>query len=125
MKPILSEQQITPFVREVLGCQCPLELFEKIDSSIERLGDLTYQRILVGQRLLVYLVYGDNFLDAPECVVELLNAGVAERDREGYNRIRLVLQGELSLEQAAGLNALVSPVTTADAKAHLHLVDVV
>lgn len=122
MESILSQEQITPFVRQVLGCQCPQELFEQIETSIEQQGGLQYQRILIGQHLLVYLLGVDQVHGSYDVVSELLQAGITERDRQGYNRMRLVLLGSLTQEQAAVFVEAVKELTDSDPKAHLHLI---
>ncbi|OQX35341.1 MAG: hypothetical protein B0D96_07000 [Candidatus Sedimenticola endophacoides] len=55
MLPILRREQITPFVRR-LGCRCPAALFERIESGIRRRCGVDCQRILIGGRLLIYVV---------------------------------------------------------------------
>ncbi|OQX45698.1 MAG: hypothetical protein B0D90_02135, partial [Candidatus Sedimenticola endophacoides] len=102
MLPILRREQITPFVRR-LGCRCPAALFERIESGIRRRCGVDCQRILIGGRLLIYVVPAALAGDPVALAPRLLAAGVAERDREGFNRFRLVLLGRVEPDAALAL----------------------
>jgi hypothetical protein len=84
---------VEPFVRGTLGCQCPDEVFEAIESGPLRVVNLPTgaTRLLIGRRLLIYLVHDVSEERAIELVTGLLAHGRAERDAQGYNRLRLVL----------------------------------
>ena len=110
----LATDQITPFIRQGLGCGCPDSVFEQLADSREQLNGIHFQRLLAGDRLLVYLV-----LEAPDFGLEkglsdLLQRGLRERDSAGYNRLRIVWpQGET-------LQAAFERQTAGDEKAHFH-----
>lgn len=100
----LQASRIEVFARDVLGCQCPAEVFRKVrvDGNISAAGLPLRRRIVIGDRLLIYLV------DAAELpagdtgvVMRLCRAGVDERDALGLNRFRLVLAGSATGEAAA------------------------
>ncbi|MFO7966915.1 MAG: hypothetical protein R6U44_04885 [Archaeoglobaceae archaeon] len=109
--------EVKKFVRETLGCQCPEEVFEKIEVDSEvRVADYTVdRRINVGDRLLIYLVDGDKLQNKDLEV--LVRTGKEERDSAGFNRFRLVVMsdGEIELER---LEELVRDYE----KVHLHAV---
>ena len=87
--------QVEAFAREVLGCQCPAEVFARVrvDEAVA-MGDVVLRdRITVGDRLLIYVVEGERFANHGH-VVELCRRGAAERDARGLNRFRLVLAGD-------------------------------
>jgi hypothetical protein len=91
-------ERMQHFIRETLGCGCPEEVLQWIECSHSQPvpeHSLLLTRIDVGGRLLVYVVEGD---EAPESAVEalpaLVAAGLAERDRAGFNRLRLVVASD-------------------------------
>jgi len=104
---------IKPFVQGKLGCQCPVEVFEQIESSIEAMDEYMYQRILTGERLLVYLA-ADASLGQ---LMQLMIMGRDERDKRGYNRFRLAVVGRYTEQEVDPVLEQVQP----DEKAHLHL----
>lgn len=78
---------IERFVRGTLGCRCPDRVFETI--AIQRDfaagGDSHCTRLVVGDRLLIYIVQDAG---AP-AVRRLARTGLSERNDCGYNRFRL------------------------------------
>ncbi len=96
MTPDLARMQ--HFIRSTLGCGCPEEVLQWIECSrSEPVPEhaLRLTRIDVGGRLLVYVVEGE---EAPETAVNalpaLMAAGLAERRRAGFNRLRLVVASD-------------------------------
>jgi hypothetical protein len=91
-------ERMQRFIRSTLGCACPEEVLQWIECSHSRPvaeHGLCLTRIDVGGRLLVYVVTG---AVAPETAADalpgLLAAGLAERQRSGFNRLRLVVAGD-------------------------------
>lgn len=111
---------IERFVRGTLGCRCPDEVFEAIVIERAHAPDHAsrYTRLVVGDRLLIYIVQDTDAL----AVQRLTSKGLAERNDNGYNRFRLVIgcgdpaqvQGEIEMGFAG--------VAGADDRAHLHLI---
>lgn len=87
----LPNDLIKPFVQQVLGCQCPESVFSQIEHSLEPVAGTVYQRLLIGERLLIYLLDLSTVIDAEAVAGRLLRHGVAARDRAGLNRFRLVV----------------------------------
>ena len=119
----LSYTQIQPFVRQVLGCQCPAEVFEKIEVSDTSLCGLDFQRILIGERLMVCLLscpLGEHGKDNFPALVEALRV---ERDNNGWNRVRIVLMESEGDSCDGELTTLFERVAAGDGKLHLHRVD--
>ena len=126
MIPDLPRMQ--DFIRSTLGCGCPDEVLQRIECSrSEPIPEhhLTLTRIDVGGRLLVYVVEGD---ETPEMIADALPAvmaaGLAERERAGFNRLRLVLSSsepDAVLPLAQRVFAESAP---RDDKIHLHVVAV-
>lgn len=132
----MPEAAIRRFVRETLGCTCPEEVFERIEDEYcaarDGLGE--YRRLLVGERLLIYIVtlfegrgsaagWKDGLDDALEAqLCALLAAGRAERDRLGLNRFRAVLAAPEPDALAPLARRALATFHDADAKVHLHVV---
>ena len=84
-------QKIKSFVQDVLGCGCAEEVFRTIELKPDVYGNTPYDRINIGNRLLVYI-----FRDLEPGFIRNELAGVAragkkERDGAGFNRFRLAL----------------------------------
>ena len=71
---------IEHFVRATLGCQCPDEVFRSI--AIDQLrtadGAIGYTRLLVGNRLLIYVLDAADFMLANGALADLVARGAAE-----------------------------------------------
>ncbi len=117
--------RVKRFIRDTLGCTCPDEVFTHIDSRRHvALGEVTLsRRIDVGHRLLVYLLESDDpdFLGTrlPEVIVH----GREERDREGFNRLRIVVATGNSQPVSAAARDAFDSAGARDERLHLHLVD--
>ncbi len=87
-------RDVKGFVRDTLGCSCPDEVFERIDYRPQAhvpgvAGALS--RILVGDRLLVYVLFADDPRLIAHNLDVVLAQGKQERDACGYNRLRTVV----------------------------------
>jgi hypothetical protein len=95
MKPVDRPDQVKNFVQQTLGCGCPEPVFQSmlIDTfTPAELASVVVTRLLIGQRLLVYLVNPDNTgPPLSELLATLTACGREERERYGYNRLRLVV----------------------------------
>ncbi len=111
---------IEPFVRESLGCGCPDSVFETLESGVCLNGGIRYQRLLAGDRLLVYLLQAEPDEELVDRVLQLLGRGREERDRSGYNRFRLVLLGSLPEQQALAIRRAFERCVGEDDRLHLH-----
>lgn len=112
------------FAREVLGCQCAPAVFEQIEDSQVRLPGLREpaRRIAFGGRLLVYLVPTLDPADAAH-IGDWVAAGVADRDRCGMNRLRLVLGCDAVPPAATrAIQSAFARAADHDDRAHLHLI---
>ncbi len=91
----MDNRLIKQFVQETLGCGCPEEVFLQIEHTKGEpiTGELILRdRIVIGRRLLVYIFEDTDGEDIQETVIKtLLTAGVRERDRNSFNRFRLVM----------------------------------
>lgn len=110
-------------VREVLGCGCPEEVFDRIAVGSPTLysppGGAQLVELEVGGRLLISVV---DFAKMKDPVAErraLMAHGQTTRDTRGLNRFRLVLVGDIPPAQA---ERLLAPRAEEDERTHLHLV---
>lgn len=111
---------IKPFVRQGLGCSCPDPVFEQVASEWIEVDGVGYCRLSAGGRLLVYLISAEAPGDLEARVMTLLRQGVRERDGEGFNRLRLVVVGELSGQDGDSLRKRFAEEAGSDERLHLH-----
>ncbi|MBL7154744.1 MAG: hypothetical protein ISS79_13600 [Phycisphaerae bacterium] len=121
---MIDKTQLKLFVQKTLGCNCPEEVFEHIDCRADVNLDaeiaLDYE-INIGNRLLIFAASIDQADSIRPILSQLVRAGIKKRDREGFNRFRLVLltkrPGRLAKEAFEVFDSL-----GVDEKAHLHVI---
>jgi hypothetical protein len=94
MKPVDRPDQVKNFVQQTLGCGCPEPVFRSMLTDTFTPAELSVvvTRLLIGQRLLVYLVNpGTAGPPLKDLLTALTACGREERERCGYNRLRLVV----------------------------------
>jgi hypothetical protein len=116
-----DRERIKAFVQDVLGCGCAEEVFKVIELSQEKKGDVSYDRINIGNRLLVYIIRADDPGFVGEELPGMLFAGLKERDDGGFNRFRLVLASDAHSAGLAAMNAY-KKTGLADERLFLHVV---
>ena len=123
--PPMSSSALVHFVRDVLGCGCPDEVLQSITVGRGRWvpvidGEIT--RLDVGGRLLVYVVEPAGAEPLTTVVSGAIAAGLADRERHGFNRFRLVLatSDPATIEEAA--RAAFEVLKLLDDRVHLHVV---
>ena len=111
--------EIRSFVQESLGCACPEEVFQQI-SLDDGYGQVA-RKIRIGGRLLVYVLNAGRAADLPGAISEALGDGVRERERGGFNRLRLVVFSHEPerITEIARVAFFASP--SRDPKTHLHV----
>ncbi len=123
---MISNQDIETFAREVLGCNCPDEVFQQIEcqdrASLGRDSPLTY-RINIGGRLLIYVALCPEQEILDDIIQSLLTQGRQDRDRLGFNRFRLVLATDQS-DTLGPIAQEIFDVSNPDDKLHLHVIDI-
>ena len=117
--------ELKEFIQDVLGCGCPVEVFSRIDIEDEIAPGSALRgctRIVVGERLLVYLIdAGLNRIDS-DSIEEIARMGIEDRDTHGYNRFRVALVTEFPSTGNESLSARFSRSIGSDEKAHLHII---
>jgi hypothetical protein len=113
---------IEHFVRGTLGCQCPDEVFQSI--SIDRVGAAddaaSCTRLVVGNRLLIYILDAATVGVADGALADLVARGCRERDARGYNRFRLVIACDEPASEKTTVQHAFDEACGNDERAHLH-----
>lgn len=113
------------FAREALGCQCPPEVFQRVEEDLIHLPGVTspVRRLFIGGRLLIYLIPLADPTAALDWIGDWIAAGLAERDRRGMNRVRLVLGYEsMSPAETIAIESAFVRLAGRDERVHLHLI---
>lgn len=116
---------IKDFARNMLGCGCSEDVFDKIEyTPLARAGnDITlHGRINIGNRLLIYTVPVDDVKALFSLIPSLVLCGRNERDRNGFNRFRLVLLNQGREELPRFADSIFHSLNYIDDKTHLHII---
>lgn len=122
---MIANEYIKAFTREVLGCDCPEQVFSRIiceDNVVIDNGLIISHRINIGDRLLVYIWVPDQTGELGSELVKLVDSGEKERNDKGFSRFRLVLVSgnpDLIKDDAQKLFERLGK----DDKVHLHIVN--
>lgn len=115
---------VTRFVREVIGCNCPDEVFRKIEV---RRGSSAVQSCLadcelrVGGRLLIVVVSEPIAEFSGVRLGRIIAEGKRARDEKGFNRFRLVVQTGNPAKDSTRLLQAFEAVSDKDERTHLHV----
>jgi hypothetical protein len=119
-------ERLRHFIRTTLGCGCPDEILEWIQCSSSDEGpadDLRLTRMDVGGRLLVYVLEdGTSGTAAAEAIPAVVASGLSERDRGGFNRLRIVIASDDPDAARPRAEALFRATAPEDDRLHLHVV---
>ena len=117
-------QPIEHFVRGTLGCKCPDAVFKAI--TISRGQDpetnTPYVRLLIGDRLLIYVLDARHTKKLSASASTLTTRGRAERDANGLNRFRLVLATDHPIQVLAQAQSAFADAPGHDERTHLHVI---
>ena len=121
-----SDEDIKRFARETLGCACPEEVFDHIEShsNIRLNEDVVIKwKFNIGNRLLVYIVEIDHADILEKYLSPLVLAGIMERDGLKFNRFRLVLVAGDAAALRGDADRLFGELSFTDDKVHLHVIE--
>ncbi|MEI7868257.1 MAG: hypothetical protein WCI11_10210 [Candidatus Methylumidiphilus sp.] len=124
MTATFDHEKAKSFVRDTLGCQCPDSVFEQIDyqENADILGkDVIVKRLLVGNRLLIYILEIDDAESLPILLPSLVRNAKSERDSQGYNRLRVVIAAENADMIRPAAESVFAEIEDTDPKVHLHV----
>ncbi len=121
---MVGRRELTKFVRNTLGCACPDEVFEHIETEEggEGEGRRPFLRIRIGGRLLIGLWKIDDATPLKTGLPAILAAGKSERDRRGMNRFRLVIATDDPRAVEPTAHNIFLKYAEKDDKIHLHVV---
>ena len=123
---MVDNKDIREFIRKTLGCTCPDEVFQHIECQtglfIEDNLVLDYE-INVGNRLLIYVTRVDDPDSLGPMLSRLVWTGKHKRDKDGFNRLRLVLLTQKPTVVAKKASDIFQTLDTTDEKVHLHVID--
>jgi hypothetical protein len=115
---------IKRFVQTTLGCACPDEVFAVVEYHVNTLisPDLPYSfKLLVGQRLLIYVLRGVTPQGIKSLLPIMFTKGRQERDEKGLNRFRAVIMTDRVDELEPDATELFKTLSDRDDKLHLHV----
>lgn len=121
---MITNEAIKAFTREILGCDCPDEVFDKVvcEDDVQINSELTlFYRINIGDKLLIYILVLNQTNKLGTELPELIDAGEKERNDRGFNRFRLVLVSEHPDVIKDDAHKLFEQLGK-DEKIHLHIV---
>jgi|SRR5581483_7165891 len=114
---------VTRFVRQVIGCDCPDEVFRQIEvqrgSSAVRACSADCE-LRIGGRLLLVITSEPVAGLAPH-LAEVVAEGKRARDERKFNRFRLVVQTGQPAEESEKLFLAFESVSDKDERTHLHV----
>jgi hypothetical protein len=116
---------VTRFVREVIGCNCPDEVFRHIEvqrgsSAINTCSADCELRI--GGRLLI-VVTSEPVPKLSSHLAEVIREGKQVRDKSKFNRFRLVVQTQNAAEEREKLLRAFEAVPDKDERTHVHVLE--
>ncbi len=127
MRPVEQPALVKAFVQHTLGCGCPETVFTSMLTEVfapPDLPDVSIRRLLIGNRLLIYLLPADG--ERPLSAGRLADiAGYAQKERDtcGYNRVRLVVPSTRVAQDRVALARFFAERFGSDEKLHLHVLD--
>ncbi len=118
MDKLSDRAEVIGLIQGILGCGCPMEVFEDIQKEMIKTDHMAMLQLILGNRLLVWIVDAMKMGRPDDSISKLLEQGRLERDRRNLNRFRLVVVGGFSERVAKGLQALSE---TEHDRVHLHV----
>lgn len=121
-----QREVVKEFAVDVLGCGCPDEVFQTIETSsfvVPELSNILVSRIVIGNRLLIYLAPDNKEMPIKTLFQQLVPLGKNERDESGYNRFRLVVYADEFSFDPAEASLLFSTFVKNDDRIFFHTVE--
>jgi hypothetical protein len=114
---------IRNFVRHTLGCNCPEEVFNDLDLSLATAWQEgpSVKILLVGRRLLICILSCRDMAEVRDFLPPLVRMYRDERDRKGYNRVRIVIAATDPASLIPTADFLFQSLPEVDERMHLHI----
>ena len=116
---------VTQFVRQVIGCDCPDEVFRRVEvrsgSTAVKCCPADYE-LRIGGRLLVVVTSEPVEALSGARLARVILEGKRARDRGKFNRFRLVVQTRNVAQDRDALLRSFEDVPGKDEKTHVHVV---
>ncbi len=119
----MEKERVKSFVKGVLGCSCEDAVFDHIEGekiSLPSGGEL--KRLVVGGRLLLYIVGPDLHPLKSDQLLGLVQSWLEERDALHLNRLRIVFASASESLVQDGVIQLLQPLLKTDGRLHLHFI---
>jgi hypothetical protein len=116
---------IKSFVINKLGCNCPAEVFNIIKWQKDvRINDsiILNFKINIGNRLLIYIIDIEDITFLNEIFLKLISLGIDERNKNNFNRFRLVIISDNIAEIGSIAQNVFNNLNIGDQKLHLHVI---
>jgi hypothetical protein len=113
-----ASSDLQRFVRGTLGCKCPDDVFQSV--AIDYHEDHT--RLVIGNRLLIYVTQVETEPLPGKAVSRLVERGLADRNSQRLNRLRLVIAHTQPPLDHADAKAAFNEVVGDDDRAYLHFI---
>jgi len=114
----LASPALEHFVRGTLGCKCPDDVFQSI--AIDRADSHT--RLVVGNRLLIYVLEISSGKTPGKALARLAEQGLTDRSAARLNRFRMVIASPQPALALADAKASFAEAVGDDDRAHLHVI---
>jgi hypothetical protein len=122
-EPVPDVSVVTRFVREVIGCNCPDEVFRRIEvqrgSSAVKACSADCE-LRIGGRLLIVVTSEPLARLAPH-LAEVVAQGKRAREDRKFNRFRLVVQSGKPAEESEEFFRAFESVPDKDDRTHVHV----
>ena len=116
---------VTQFVRQVIGCDCPDEVFQRVEvrsgSTAVKCCPADYE-LRIGGRLLVVVTSEPVEALSGARLARVILEGKRVRDQGKFNRFRLVVQTRNVAQDRDALLRSFEDVPGKDEKTHVHVV---
>ena len=122
---VVNKSAIEKFVREVLGCTCPDEVFDfiRVEPNPGGLDNLSQGYLLIiGGRLLVYVIKTKDWTSVKGKLEQIFSWGRKRLDAGKFNRFRLVVATSDFEPTQETLSQEFDRLGDTNARLHLHVI---
>jgi hypothetical protein len=123
MLDVTNPSGIRHFVRNILGCGCPEEVFDDMVLAEETMGAglPAVSTLLVGHRLLVVMLACEDRDRLRSILPQLVSHFRQKRDARGYNRVRFVIASSQPAHLQPAAELCFAGLQEIDDRMHLHI----